>query len=52
MVQADLSIEGVISTALVDDFSDGDSKSQTDERLQNLMSAKSNSDQRNISGRK
>ncbi|MGG0044969.1 ABC transporter permease [Bacillus subtilis] len=26
MVQADLSIEGVISTALVDDFSDGDSK--------------------------
>ncbi|MCY9124502.1 ABC transporter permease, partial [Bacillus inaquosorum] len=25
MVQADLSIEGVISTALVDDFSDGDS---------------------------
>ncbi|OAZ66200.1 putative ABC transporter permease YclI [Bacillus subtilis] len=26
MVQADLSIEGIISTALVDDFSDGDSK--------------------------
>ncbi|MGX8235494.1 ABC transporter permease [Bacillus subtilis] len=26
MVQADLSIEGVISTGLVDDFSDGDSK--------------------------
>ncbi|MEK5210176.1 ABC transporter permease [Bacillus sp. FSL R5-0603] len=26
MVQADLSIEGVISTALVDDFSEGDSK--------------------------
>ncbi|MBE1866131.1 ABC transporter permease [Bacillus subtilis] len=26
MVQADLSIEGVISTTLVDDFSDGDSK--------------------------
>ncbi|MCY9376656.1 ABC transporter permease [Bacillus sp. T17B1] len=26
MVQADLSIEGVISTALVDDFSDGDAK--------------------------
>lgn len=26
MMQADLSIEGVISTALVDDFSDGDSK--------------------------
>lgn len=40
MVQADLSIEGVISTALVDDFSEGIQKSQTDARLQNQMSAK------------